>query len=275
MGNDAPAVFVFGHANLAFTTFVERYVPAIETMLVDQSCRWIVGDRPGAETLAVEYLKARTELVTVFHFGKQPRYSPDINGTRARDWQRRGGFDSYHARDDAALGVCTHVIAVDTQWDITRYDGTARALATARTLGRVDLCAASPTAPLTGTVRAHALVDSIEARHDTARSFAHILVELFPPWFDFAPARFSVLAWDLGLHLVVGGPSPVRDPMIGVISTSDSRNLRCATLATHDTRGTVEDIPMHYTPSDAQRAAAAAAIARMLAHLYRGRADTP
>jgi hypothetical protein len=273
MITEPPAVFVFGHENLAFTTFVERYAPAMEAMLVDQTCRWIVGDRPGAETLALEYLKSRTELVTVFHCGKQPRHHVDINSTPARHWHVRGGFDGYHARDDAALAVCTHVLGVDSQWEITRYDGTARALEAARALGRVDLAAAAPTAPLTGRARAHALVDSFEA-HDTARSFGHILVDLFPAWFDFAPTRFSVLRWDLGLHLVVAGPSPVRDPTIGVISTSDSRNLRCATLATGAVRGTVEDIPMHYSPSDAQRAEAAAAIGRMLAHLYPGRADT-
>lgn len=122
--------------------------------------------------------------------------------------------------------------------------------------------------PAIGAARAHALIDQMAVTRDVARDFAHHLVAMFPPWFDFAPERFSVLAWDLGLHLVVAGPSPVRAPAIGVISTSDSRNIRCATLDTFRVGGHVADIAMHYTPSDEQRERAAAAIAQMLHHLY-------
>jgi len=79
----------------------------------------------------------------------------------------------------------------------------------------------------------------------------------------------------LRAHLVIAGPSPVRAPAIGVISTSDSRNIKCATLDTFRDGGHVVDIPMHYTPSDEQRAGAATAIDQMLRHLYPARADMP
>lgn len=271
---NAPTVYVFGHGNLEFATFVERYVPAIDELLVDPTCAWVLRDFRGADALAMEYLKTRTERVTVFHVGDRPRYQPDGFGTAARQWQRRGGFAGDAERDDAAIGACTHFLAVDAHPDDTRVSDTRRAIERCRSLGRIDL-AVDPPAPPSNAARAHALIDRIAVRHDTARSFAHHLVGLFPPWFDFAPERFSVLAWDLGLHLVVAGPSPVRAPAIGVISTSDSRNIKCATLDTFCAGGEVADIPMHYTPSAAQRADAAAAIAAMLRHLYPARAEVP
>jgi hypothetical protein len=270
-----PTVFVFGHENLAFATFLDRYIPAIDTMLVDATTSWLVGDRPGAETLALEYLKSRTERVNIFHCGKEPRYFPSIAGTPADRWQWRRTFASYQQLVDAAIAECTHFVAEDNGWDITRYDGTRRAIDACRAANRTDLVAASPNAPLTGATRAHSLIDRLEVRHGTARAFAHILVDLFPPWFDFAPHHFAVLAWDLGLHLVIAGPSPSRSPTIGVISTSDSRNMRCATLQTQNANGSAATISMHYEPSDEHRARAATEIASMLDQLYPARAKTP
>jgi hypothetical protein len=272
---DRPTVYVFGHGNLPFATFLERYVPAIDTMLLDQATAWVVCDFRGTDTLAMEYLKTRTDRATVFHVGERPRYMPDTFGTPADGWQRRGGFADDATRDDAALAACTHFLAIDARPDETRASGTRRAIERCRALGRIDLAATATTPPLTGAARAHALIDTVDPTHATARSFAHILVSLFPPWFDFAPHHFAVLAWDLGLHLVIAGPSPVRAPTIGVISTSDSRNLKCATLTTFRVDGRVADIQMHYAPSDEHRARAATEIASMLDQLYPARPQTP
>ena len=98
--------------------------------------------------------------------------------------------------------------------------------------------------------------------------FARILIELFPPWFEFASSEVAVLTWTMGLHLVISGPTRDRHAQVAMITTSDSRQMCCAVHTSASPRGEVANISMHYTPSDAHREHARTVIALALHALF-------
>lgn len=257
-------IYVFGNGALAFDDFLRLYAPLIEAALARPDTAWSLCDFRGVDTLAMEYLKTRTASVTVFHVGERPRYLPDRRATQVERWQLRGGFADDTARDDAARAASTHYLAYDRFSTPRRPTGTAAIIERCRTDGMVALIAEPDRALAMGRVRAD--IDRAPV-HATARAFAHILIDLFPPWFDFAPEHLAVLRWSLGLHLVVAGPTRDRHAEVAVMSTSDSRQMAIAVTASSG-RGRVARIDMHYQPSDAQRACARDAIALALHALY-------
>ncbi len=100
------------------------------------------------------------------------------------------------------------------------------------------------------------------------RSFAEIIVGLFPAWFDFGEDKFAVLRWRRGLHLIVSG-----DHGLAILSTSDSRCMSCRFFL----GGAAEEarMDMHYQPSAEQLRRARAVILMALVKLFPGRDRLP
>ncbi|MCE9576904.1 MAG: hypothetical protein K8W52_27405 [Deltaproteobacteria bacterium] len=260
-------IYVFGNGRLSFEDFLRLYVPALEPALAQHDTAWVVGDFRGVDTLVMEYLKARTAAVTVFHVGERPRYLPDRHGALAAQWQLRGGFANDRARDEAAIAACTHFLAIDRFSLPQKPTATAALIERCRAAGKLPIVADVDRAVALGRVRAE--IDRADV-HATAKAFARILIELFPPWFTFAPEQFAVLTWSMGLHLVASGPSADRRADVMLITTSDSRQMRCAVHASWAARGETATIGMHYEPSDAHRERARTAIALAMHALHPG-----
>lgn len=258
-------VYVFGHGGLEFAEFLELYAPPIEAALADDTTTWAVCDFRGVDTLAMEYLKARTRAVTVFHVGTRPRYFPDRRAANVAHWQLRGGFADDDARDNAALAIATHFLAVDRFSTPKRTSGTGRIIERALAAGCHPLLVDPARASAMG--RARAAIDRLPV-HETARAFAHLLLDLFPPWFDFAPAHLAVLRWQLGVHLVVSGPGTDRHAPVVLISTSDSRNMKIAVHTSAHATGQVADLSMPYVPGPSDRVRAQVMISLALRALF-------
>ncbi len=250
---------------MSFDDFRGLYVLAIDSALERVATSWVVCDFRGVDTLTMEYLKTRTAAVSVFHVGAAPRYLPDRRHTHVDEWTIRGGFADDAARDQAALASATHFLAVDRFSTPKRPTATARLVDRAMAAGRVPLVA--DPARAVALARARAQIDDAPV-HPTARSFATLLLEMFPPWFDFAPEHLAILRWSLGLHLVVTGPGRDRDAPVAIITTSDSRRISIAVHHSDRVGGETADISMHYSPSDEQRAHARASIALALHALF-------
>ena len=97
------------------------------------------------------------------------------------------------------------------------------------------------------------------------------MVDLFPPWFDFAADKFAILGTRRQVRLIFCNPGQFRSPDHALISTSDSRQMRCSVSL----RDRVEHgfMDMHYTPSPEHRERARSTIALALRALYPERGD--
>jgi ADP-ribose pyrophosphatase YjhB (NUDIX family) len=71
----AKSFFISGHGDLTEEEFDEHYVKAIDGALVNDRASFVVGDFRGADTMAQDYLKRKTDRVTVFHMFEEPRYN--------------------------------------------------------------------------------------------------------------------------------------------------------------------------------------------------------
>jgi hypothetical protein len=111
-----------------------------------------------------------------------------------------------------------------------------------------------------GPARAARLIDELgrASNRDVAASFARIIIELFPEWFDFGADKFAVLAWDRGLHLIVSGS----EYSFAFSSTSDSRCMSCKYLGPSVEQARMD---MHYRPS-AEQAERARTVIRLALH---------
>lgn len=77
---------------------------------------------------------------------------------------------------------------------------------------------------------------------DQPFSFARIIVDLFPDWFDFGRDKFAILPWALGLRIVLCGPNGD----FVTIATSDSRCMSCRYLGHRVDEARMD---LHYRPS--------------------------
>ncbi|MCB9792685.1 MAG: hypothetical protein H6741_08130 [Alphaproteobacteria bacterium] len=131
-------VYVFGNGNLSFSDFLTHYLAPLEALDL-ASCRFLVCDFRGVDTLVMEALKTRTAAVSVFHVGQRPRYLPDRFRTKVGAWELVGGFAGDADRDAAAIARCTHFLALDQNSDAKRKSGTLRNIEACLALGRVRL----------------------------------------------------------------------------------------------------------------------------------------
>ncbi len=113
-----------------------------------------------------------------------------------------------------------------------------------------------------GIAHAISLIDKVRGSDDVPVSFAKIIVELFPPWFDFNSNKFAVLTWEKGLHLIVSGS----EYGFAIISTSNSRRMSCIYFGSQSVEEARMD--MHYRPNDDQIARAKVIIDLVLRKLF-------
>lgn len=110
---------VSGNGNLSWEKFHEFYVLPLKDFNFAE-CEFIIGDFSGADTLMMEYLKDKTEKVTVIHIGEKPRYRISTFKTFS------GNFKSDAERDEYAIAYCTHFLAVDFNSDSKRKSATLK-----------------------------------------------------------------------------------------------------------------------------------------------------
>lgn len=121
-------LYCFGNGNLSFEDFLRYYVIPIRHWVGCATCKdlveFLLCDYRGVDTLVMEYLKMKTDNVTVFHVGRTPRYFPSRFHTKADAWVLHGGFKSDQERDEAAIQRCTHFLAFDINSDENHKSGT-------------------------------------------------------------------------------------------------------------------------------------------------------
>jgi hypothetical protein len=90
--------FISRHGNLHFEEWMMHYKPLIDNALMRHSS-FIIGDFRGADVFSAEYLKNKTERVTIVHCFSKPRYKVDVIDLPSAKWVYRGGFTNEFARD--------------------------------------------------------------------------------------------------------------------------------------------------------------------------------
>jgi len=85
--------FVSGHLDLTDVEFATFYVPKLLEALEDPDARFVVGDAPGADHIAQQWLYSRTKKVTVYHMFQSARFN--------YGFPTKGGFISDRERDEA------------------------------------------------------------------------------------------------------------------------------------------------------------------------------
>ncbi len=115
---------------------------------------------------------------------------------------------------------------------------------------------------LIASLRPSALSESSSlSLEDTPSSFAKVIVDLFPNWFDFGPDKFAILAWDQGLRFVLSG----RNGDFATIATSDSRCMTCQYVGERMEEARMD---MHYQPHPDQLDRARAVLQMALHALF-------
>ncbi len=133
------SIYIFGNGNTSFEDFQDHYASHLASLHQDPTCRFLVCDFRGVDTLTLEYLKNKTPRVSVFHVGDRPRYLPDNFRTFVPEWELTGGFPSDNARDKAAITACTHFLAIDFNSDQNRKSGTQKNIELCLKLGKIPL----------------------------------------------------------------------------------------------------------------------------------------
>ncbi len=118
-------IFLFGNGNLSWENFHRFYIEPLKGTPVSE-CEFIIGDFAGADTMMMEYLKDKTENVTIIHMKDRPRYFVNTFRNQAARWKTIGKFVSDAERDEYGILNCTHFLAVDFNSDKTRKSGTLK-----------------------------------------------------------------------------------------------------------------------------------------------------
>ena len=135
-------IFICGNGNISFETFLEKYIEPIENLSSEidiEDIEFILCEFRGLDVLMLEYLKTKSRNVTVLYMGNKPRYKPDEFRTFVKEWQFLGGYSSNLERDLAAIDMCTHFLAYDTNSDHNRMSGTLKNIKKCLSLGREQL----------------------------------------------------------------------------------------------------------------------------------------
>lgn len=90
--------FISGHGNITFEEWTENYKSLIDKAL-GENAHFILGDFKGTDVLSMEYLKDKTQNVTIVHCFSKPRYKPDTFDLPSSCWKFEGGFKSDEERD--------------------------------------------------------------------------------------------------------------------------------------------------------------------------------
>nr|QBK85938.1 MAG: hypothetical protein LCMAC101_05330 [Marseillevirus LCMAC101] len=123
--------FISGHIDLEEEEFEKYYRQKIDTAL-DDGASFVVGDARGADSMAQQYLKQKTEKVTVYHMYEKPLHNYG-------NFSVCGGFKSHSQKDAAMTKISTKDIAwirspdtmkrmLGDKYDLKRKSGTERNL---------------------------------------------------------------------------------------------------------------------------------------------------
>jgi len=118
-------IYVSGNGNVSWENFHQFYVEPLKKLNLSE-CEFIIGDFSGTDTLMMEFLKDKSENVTILHVGRRPRYFANTFKTKAEKWKIKGGFISDSERDNYAISNCTHFLAFDFNSDERRKSGTTK-----------------------------------------------------------------------------------------------------------------------------------------------------
>lgn len=118
-------IYVFGNGNLSWEHFQEFYINPLRNFNFSD-CEFIIGDFTGADTLMMEYLKNKSEKVTIIHMGEKSRYFTNRFRTHSGKWKKIGGFTSDAERDQYGISNCTHFLATDFNSDDKVKSGTSQ-----------------------------------------------------------------------------------------------------------------------------------------------------
>lgn len=132
-------IFIFGNGNTSFEDFMTYYMQPLIHLISEPNTHFIVCDFRGIDTLIMEFLKTKTDKVSVYHIGERPRYKPDTFKTKAKDWLYVGNFTTDAARDAKAIDICTHFLATDFNSDNQRTSGTMKNIEKCLSLGKIQL----------------------------------------------------------------------------------------------------------------------------------------
>ncbi|MBB4806966.1 hypothetical protein HNP38_002262 [Chryseobacterium defluvii] len=131
-------IYVFGNGNLSWEKFHEFYLDLLKDLDLSE-CEFIMGDFSGTDTMMMEYLKDKSENVTIVHIGERPRYFVNTFRTKAQSWKTLGAFKSDSDRDNYAISNCTHFLAVDFNSDEKRKSGTLKNIEKCLALNKTKL----------------------------------------------------------------------------------------------------------------------------------------
>ena len=85
-------VFVSGHLRITAEEFAQHYQPRLEFHIANGDV-FVLGEAPGVDSLAQQFLKSRGASVTVFHMFEKPRFNAGF--------PTKGGYQSDDERDAA------------------------------------------------------------------------------------------------------------------------------------------------------------------------------
>lgn len=131
-------IYVFGNGNLSWEKFNQFYIERLKEFDLSE-CEFIMGDFCGVDTLMMEYLKDKSEKVSVLHIGQKPRYFANTFKTKAEKWEIKGGFTSDLERDNYAISNCTHFLAIDFNSDEKRKSGTTKNIEKCLNLDKIKI----------------------------------------------------------------------------------------------------------------------------------------
>lgn len=109
-------IYVSGNGNVTWENFHQFYIEPLKKLNLSEY-EFIIGDFSGTDTLMMEFLKDKSENVTILHVGKKPRYFANLFKTKAEEWKIIGGFTSDYERDQFGIEHCTHFLAADFNTD--------------------------------------------------------------------------------------------------------------------------------------------------------------
>lgn len=115
--------FISGHGTLTFNQFFDVYIPEIDKAL-ELNHNFIIGDYNGTDTLAQEYLKDKTNNVTICHCFDKPRYRVNKYRLNSEHWIYIANFESDDERDSYMTNHSDYDIAIS----LYRNSGTQKNL---------------------------------------------------------------------------------------------------------------------------------------------------
>lgn len=95
-------IYVSGNGNVTWENFHQFYIEPLKKLNLSEY-EFIIGHFSGTDTLMMEFLKDKSENVTILHVGKKPRYFANLFKTKAEKWKIVGGFTSDYERDQFGI----------------------------------------------------------------------------------------------------------------------------------------------------------------------------